>query len=136
MTYITNQVFYVGSSGGDSKLVKISTTIKDDSVAVPLPDGFSTITEDMLSQDQDLDPDAREDKGRVVTSAGSFLEVVQTFKNLSPITDAVLVDLPNSRHVGPFICSFFKPLLNNIVYILETTCDMFRARQHRFIECH
>ncbi|KAF9053599.1 hypothetical protein BDZ89DRAFT_1056185 [Hymenopellis radicata] len=105
LTYITNQVFYVGSSAGDSKLVKISTTIKDDSVAVPLPDGFSAITEDMLSQDQDLDPDAREDKGRVVTSAGSFLEVVQTFKNLSPIKDAVLVDLPNSRHKQLVTCS-------------------------------
>lgn len=38
-------------------------------------------------------------KGHIVTTYGSFLEVIQTFKNIAPIRDAVLADLDGSGQV-------------------------------------
>ena len=48
-------------------------------------------------------------KGRVVEAVGSFITVLDSYKNIAPIMDAILVDTDGTDDVAPF--SFFFPSL-------------------------
>ncbi len=40
------------------------------------------------------------EKGKVIRTEGSYLELLSSFKNIAPILDAVLVDLYDGGHVS------------------------------------
>ncbi|KAJ7134358.1 CPSF A subunit region-domain-containing protein [Mycena epipterygia] len=109
LTYLTNQVLYVGSHAGDSQLVKISSTALSSSEAptLPIPPDIKTVLAGRLA------PPSAKGKGReehsvrdcVLDVKGSFLSVIETFKNIAPILDAALVDTDNSGHQQIVTCS-------------------------------
>ena len=67
--------------------------------------------EKVLSQNDDMDVDDPTGdnflKGRVVEAMGSFITVLDSYKNIAPIMDAILVDTDGSGEVISF--SFFLP---------------------------
>ena len=98
LTYLTTQTVYLGSHFGDSQLLQISSSpvdslhastfsISPDIPALPTPrtllpkgnDGGASETEEL--------------KGYIIKNRGSYVTVLQTFKNIAPIADAALVDL-------------------------------------------
>ena len=44
-------------------------------------------------------------EGFVVNSVGNYLEELESFNNLAPIVDAVMVDIDNTGQVGEFFTS-------------------------------
>ncbi|KAJ6466487.1 CPSF A subunit region-domain-containing protein [Mycena sanguinolenta] len=111
LTYLANQVLYVGSHAGDSQLVQISSTplVSSDEATLPIPLEIETVPASRLV------PPSAKGKGReelsvplrdcVLEVKGSYLRVVDTFKNIAPILDAVLVDTDNSGHRQIVTCS-------------------------------
>ncbi|KAJ7163276.1 mono-functional DNA-alkylating methyl methanesulfonate N-term-domain-containing protein [Mycena filopes] len=111
LTYLANQVLYVGSHAGDSQLVEISATSLSsaDEPTLPIPPEITTVPAARLA------PPSAKGKGReehsetlrdcVLDVKGSFLRVIETFKNVAPILDATLVDIEKSGHPQIVICS-------------------------------
>jgi DNA damage-binding protein 1 len=109
---------------GDSQLLRISTTPLSliDKPTLPIDPRISTISPSQLTSSQsnidmspkgrgkrradldveiDMDPDAQSGrKGKVVRSEGSFLEVLATYQNLGPISDALLMNADGSGQVA------------------------------------
>ena len=56
---------------------------------------------DVDDHDMDVDSEGGDDysKGRVVEPSGSYLTVLEAYKNIAPIMDAVLVDVDGSGQV-------------------------------------
>jgi len=56
-----------------------------------------------ISQDDDMDVDVDVDvdrsEGRIVEPVGSFIKVLESFKNIAPIMDAILVDTDGNGKV-------------------------------------
>ncbi|KAJ3863624.1 CPSF A subunit region-domain-containing protein [Lentinula novae-zelandiae] len=116
LSYLSNQVTFVGSHSGDSQLVRISQVALSTSKETPtLPIPHSITTTISLENFNKLDDDKGKGpssihgngikKGHIVTTYGSFLEVFQTFKNIAPIRDAVLADLDGSGQSHIVTCS-------------------------------
>ncbi|KAK7048153.1 CPSF-A domain-containing protein [Favolaschia claudopus] len=111
LSYLTNQILFVGSHAGDSQLVKISPTLvaSDESPTLSVPSEIRTIPASRLA------PPTAKGKGKdefseplrdcVLESKGSYLRVIETVKNVAPIHDAVLVDTDNSGHRQIVTCS-------------------------------
>ncbi|KAJ7695700.1 mono-functional DNA-alkylating methyl methanesulfonate N-term-domain-containing protein [Mycena rosella] len=112
LTYLANQVVYVGSHAGDSQLVQISATplsSSDETPTLPIPSDIETVPAGRLA------PPSAKGKGReelaeplrdcILDVKGSFLKVLDTFKNIAPILDAALVDTDNSGHQQIVTCS-------------------------------
>lgn len=113
MTYLTNQALYVGSHLGDSQIVTIQQISSKDPDTVPLtiPYGVKTVSKTMAApsskkkgkqranDDMEVDDEWDVKDGRVITPDGSYLKVMQRFKNIAPILDAVLVDVDGSGQV-------------------------------------
>ncbi|KAJ7688236.1 mono-functional DNA-alkylating methyl methanesulfonate N-term-domain-containing protein [Mycena olivaceomarginata] len=112
LTYLANQVLYVGSHAGDSQLVQISSTSlssSDESPTLPIPPEIKTVVAARLV------PPSVKGKGReelseplrdcVLDVKGPYIRVIDTFKNVAPILDAVLVDTDNSGHRQIVTCS-------------------------------
>ncbi|KAJ6557241.1 CPSF A subunit region-domain-containing protein [Mycena vulgaris] len=111
LTYLANQILYVGSHAGDSKLVQISSTPLSsvESPTLPIPSDIKTASPGRLA------PPSAKGKGKAENSEplrdcvldvkGSFLTNVSTFKNIAPILDAALVDMDNSGHQQIVTCS-------------------------------
>ncbi|KAJ7505532.1 CPSF A subunit region-domain-containing protein [Mycena galericulata] len=111
LTYLTNQVLYIGSHAGDSQLVQIRSTplSSSDEPTLPIPPEITTIPPGRLA------PPSAKGKGRqelaeplrdcVLDVSGSFIRVFETFKNIAPILDAALVDTDNSGHQQVVTCS-------------------------------
>lgn len=106
LTYLSSQVFYLGSHFGDSQLLRVHSSPFS---ALKLPTlliapSVVTVSPDFLiSNDKGKGKagvDSRKDIGRVVRSQGNFLEVMDTWKNIAPIMDAVLADTDGSGHVS------------------------------------
>ncbi|KAJ7579305.1 CPSF A subunit region-domain-containing protein [Mycena floridula] len=96
LCYLTNNVVYLGSFLGDSQLLRITTAANSrlDYPTLPVPAGVATMPEPSSKGKQRVDmgsPPDEEDSG-IIRRNGSFLEVLDTFKNIAPIRDAVLVD--------------------------------------------
>ncbi|KAG6903292.1 hypothetical protein C0995_000187 [Termitomyces sp. Mi166 len=116
LTYLTSQTIYVGSHLGDSQLLQLSPTpVSSFSTStLPIPADVKTVTSARLShssgkgkaraiddEDDSLDPT----KGIVIKSEGSFITVLDTFTNISPIVDAILVDTDGSGERQIVTCS-------------------------------
>ncbi|KAF8208666.1 mono-functional DNA-alkylating methyl methanesulfonate N-term-domain-containing protein [Mycena galopus ATCC 62051] len=112
LAYLANQVLYVGSHAGDSQLVQISSTpvsTSDEAPTLPIPPEITTVPAARLA------PPSAKGKGReeyseplrdcVLDVKGPYLRVIDTFKNIAPILDAVLVDTDNSGHPQIVTCS-------------------------------
>ncbi|KAJ7164666.1 CPSF A subunit region-domain-containing protein [Mycena crocata] len=111
LTYLDNQILYVGSHAGDSQLVQISTTplSSSDEATLPIPLDIKTVSPARLV------PPSAKGKGRedhaeafrdcVLEVKGSYVRVIETFKNIAPILDAALVDTDNSGHHQIVTCS-------------------------------
>ncbi|KAF8967077.1 CPSF A subunit region-domain-containing protein [Flammula alnicola] len=123
LTYLTNQIIYVGSHLGDSQLVQISSnaTSVQDMPSLTIPSDIKTVTsgslmtvsskkgkEKAVSQDDmDVDDENVDDysKGRVVEPMGSFINVLDSYKNIAPIMDAISVDTDGSGQTQIVTCS-------------------------------
>lgn len=117
LTYLTNQSVYVGSHLGDSQLVQISPSaisaeipetliIPPDVAAVSASSVSSAASsrkgKEKASQNDmevDEDDDGDHSKGRVVDPQGTYINVLETYKNIGPIMDAISVDIDGSGQV-------------------------------------
>ena len=127
LTYLSNQNLYLGSHTGDSQLLQISSspvsTQEVESISIPqeirtCSSGSLSATsprkgkENDLLQSNDMDVDdpiiGNFSQGRVVEATGSFITVLDSYKNIAPIMDAILVDTDGTDEVNPF---FFFPSL-------------------------
>lgn len=115
LTYLTSQVLYLGSHLGDPQLLRINTSPVSalESPTLPVPSDIKTISPSDLtlmssassSKEKWRSGEARtvtpgkEEKGIVVLGQGNYLSVVDSWKNIAPIMDAVLVDLDGSGQV-------------------------------------
>ncbi|KAJ3923618.1 CPSF A subunit region-domain-containing protein [Lentinula edodes] len=108
LTYLSNQITFVGSHLGDSQLVRISqvalSTAKE-SLTLPIPESVGTriSVEDGSGGSGSGGKGIK--KGWIVATHGSFIEVIQRFKNIAPIRDAVLADLDGSGQSHIVTCS-------------------------------
>ena len=100
LTYLTNQVVYLGSHFGDSQLLQIvsSPISNTDCPTLPIPASIRTIKPNDLSvlTKNKSDEDA---EGIIVNGIGSYLIELESFNNLAPIVDGILVDTDNSAQV-------------------------------------
>ncbi|KIJ59461.1 hypothetical protein HYDPIDRAFT_177805 [Hydnomerulius pinastri MD-312] len=106
LTYLTNQIVYLGSHFGDSQLLQISSSPVSNLDAPTLPVPSSVLT--VKPADPSLVPRRRADEnaeGTIVNCVGSYILEVESFKNLAPIVDAVLVDTDNSGQNEIVTCS-------------------------------
>ncbi|KAK7056644.1 hypothetical protein VNI00_002361 [Paramarasmius palmivorus] len=114
ISYLDNQVFYVGSHLGDSQVIKLHQNGTSNlEPTLPIPPETQGIrrssdkgkkkakedNEDLFDESLDLR------KGRVIELTGKYLSVFQTFKNIAPIADAILVDLDDSGQQQLVTCS-------------------------------
>lgn len=101
LTYLTNRVVYLGSHFGDSQLLQIvpSPTSSSDCPTLPIPESIPTIRPKDLSlgAKNRVDEDA---EGIIVNGTGSCLVELETFNNLAPIVDGILVNTDDSGQVS------------------------------------
>jgi DNA damage-binding protein 1 len=113
LSYLDNGVLYLGSHYGDSQLVRVSSSARQGTMPSSLP--VEVIAQSFKSSNSkgkqrageaDGDTDVGSiNKGSVVKTEGSYLEVVQTFQGLSPIMDATLADVDQSGQVQLVVCA-------------------------------
>lgn len=100
LTYLTHQVVYLGSHFGDSQLLQIATSpiSNTDCPTLPVPASIPTVKPKDLSMvaKNKIDEDA---EGIIVNGIGSYLVELESFNNLAPIVDGILVDTDNSGQV-------------------------------------
>lgn len=125
LTYLTNQILYVGSHMGDSQLVQLTPTPNAfaDKPTLPIPLDIHTVpstsfdasafkkgkgratSPDFDSMEVDEDETVSpQGSGNVIATKGSYLSVLERFKNIAPIIDACLVETDGGQ-VGVFISS-------------------------------
>ena len=123
LTYLLNQNLYLGSHTGDSQLLQISSSpVSTQEVpSISIPPEIRTCSSGSLSAtslrkgkekallDNDMDVDdpigGSFSEGRVVEAMGSFITVLDSYKNIAPIVDAIMVDTDGTGEVTSF--SFF-----------------------------
>ena len=124
LTYLSNQNLYLGSHTGDSQLLQISSSpVSTQEVpSISIPSEICTCSSGSLAakspkkgkeiQNNDMDVDdpigGNFSKGRVVEAMGSFITVLDSYKNIAPIVDAILVDTDGTDDVTLFFF-FFLP---------------------------
>jgi DNA damage-binding protein 1 len=99
-------VLYVGSHFGDSQLLRINTTPESelDMPTLPIPSAIkasdpSRLQSSLKGKNRDVDDPELVSKGCIIRSQGNFLTAIQTFKNIAPVADAILVDTDGSGQV-------------------------------------
>lgn len=100
LTYLANQVVYLGSHFGDSQLLQISPfpVSSPDCPTLPIPASIRTIKpKDLGTMAKNRNDDGTE--GIIVNGIGSHLIELESFNNLAPIVDGILVDTDNSGQV-------------------------------------
>jgi len=116
LTYLTNQVLYVGSHLGDSQLVQLrqvpNAFVDEPTLLIPSdvrtiqPSSFEMSASKKGKQraasptfDMDVDDDAGDPQelGNIVATKGSYVTVLEQFKNIAPILDACLVELDGGQ---------------------------------------
>ncbi|KAG1776175.1 CPSF A subunit region-domain-containing protein [Suillus placidus] len=105
LTYLANQVFYNGSHFGSSQLLQITTTPSSalDAPTLPVPSTIPTISPNalnshVLGRNDDV-------SGYIVVGMGSYVAELESFNNLAPILDAVLIDTDGSGQNEIVTCS-------------------------------
>ncbi|CCM01903.1 uncharacterized protein FIBRA_03974 [Fibroporia radiculosa] len=114
LTYLSSQVLYLGSHFGESQLLRIhqSPFTERDAETLPIPDHVKSISAVSLPGgkgkerlDDSLEPSKKERGGQVVLGKGKFVEVLDSYENIAPIMDAVMVDLDGSGQPQIIACS-------------------------------
>ncbi|KAI9462206.1 hypothetical protein HD554DRAFT_2127153 [Boletus coccyginus] len=99
LTYLTNQVVYLGSHFGDLQLLQIapSSVSSLDRPTLPILASIPTIKPNDLSlvAKNKIDEDA---EGIIVNGVDNYLEL-KSFNNLAPIVDGILIDIDDSGQV-------------------------------------
>lgn len=106
LTYLTNQVVYLGSHYSDSQLLRISQTPVSslDVPTLPVPSSVPTIRPSEISAAGKRRA-TNVAEGVVVNGLGSHLAELERFTNLAPTVDAVLVDFDNTGQKEIVTCS-------------------------------
>jgi len=101
LTYLSNHVFYLGSHFGNSQLLQISTTPSSslDTTTLPVSQATLTISPNALNS-LVVGQGRNGGQGYVVVGKGSYLTELESFNNLAPILDAILVDTDGSGQVS------------------------------------
>ena len=147
LSYLSNQNLYLGSHKGDSQLLQISSSpVSTQEVpSISIPQEIRTCSSGSLSassprkgkekdllQNNDMDVDdpigGNFSKGRVVEAMGSFITVLDSYKNIAPIMDAILVDTDGTDEVTSFLFLFFLPC-DDLLY-KDANCNVFWRRKH------
>ncbi|KAF9267572.1 hypothetical protein L218DRAFT_895037 [Marasmius fiardii PR-910] len=110
ISYLDNQAVFIGSHHGDSQVIKIHTqpTSSEDKRTLEIPPHVRTVPKGALEKgkgravDEDVDDFSN---GRVVSNRGTYLTVLQTFKNIAPILDAVLTNVDSGGQPQIVTCS-------------------------------
>jgi DNA damage-binding protein 1 len=99
LTYLDNQVFYNGSHFGGSQLLQITTTPSSalDAPTLPVPSTLPTISPNALNSH--VSGRNNDGPGYIVVGIGSYITELESFNNLAPILDAVLIDTDGSGQV-------------------------------------
>ncbi|KAL0569702.1 hypothetical protein V5O48_012262 [Marasmius crinis-equi] len=118
ISYLANQAVFIGSHFGSSQVVKIhlQSTSSDNDPTLEIPSTVKAVEKSLLEKDREprideVDEEEEEEehdgykKGRVIYNRGTYLTVLQTFKNIAPILDAVLADTDNSGQPQIVTCS-------------------------------
>ncbi|KAF9485871.1 hypothetical protein BDN70DRAFT_870784 [Pholiota conissans] len=124
LTYLTNQTIYVGSHLGDSQLVQISSTptSAQDLPILAIPADIKTVTANSLmalsstkgkekaTAQDDMDVDEEDSSeyskiGRIIEPQGSYLDILESYKNIAPIMDAISVDIDENGQNQIVTCS-------------------------------
>lgn len=93
LSYLSSQIFYLGSLLNEPQLIRVNP-IPAKEVDIPRLTNCETITPSEL----DAKPYG-ESRGIVVSSTSSYVEVLETYPNIAPICDAVLLDPNNTGQV-------------------------------------
>lgn len=107
MSYLSNQILYIGSHMGNPQIVQVHATAQTaiDGDTLPIPADISTVSSKELADDnedvemEDAGVDNRSNKGKIVKTRGSFVEILESYPNIAPIVDAMLVDTDGSGQV-------------------------------------
>ncbi|KAG2758166.1 hypothetical protein P692DRAFT_20763238 [Suillus brevipes Sb2] len=105
LTYLDNQVFYNGSHFGGSQLLQITTTPSSalDAPTLPVPSTLPTISPNALNSH--VSGRNNDGPGYIVVGIGSYITELESFNNLAPILDAVLIDTDGSGQNEIVTCS-------------------------------
>ncbi|CAL1713378.1 unnamed protein product [Somion occarium] len=112
LTYLSSQIVYIGSHYGDSQLVRIlpAPASSVDVDTLPIPSDIITSSPASLTQSEKgkevMTHDGKDRaKGIVLKLKGSHVEVLETYRNIAPIVDAILADLDDSGQPQIVTCS-------------------------------
>ncbi|THH31175.1 hypothetical protein EUX98_g3000 [Antrodiella citrinella] len=110
LAYLSNQVVFVGSHLGPSQLLRIHQEIVGTSSGdtLPIPSGVAAVLSlsNPDGDDDDEGPiDNRKPKGIIIRNKGNHVEVLDTYRNIAPIMDAVLADTESSGQPQIVTCS-------------------------------
>ncbi|KAH8104484.1 mono-functional DNA-alkylating methyl methanesulfonate N-term-domain-containing protein [Cristinia sonorae] len=110
LTHLASQVIYVGSHLGPSQLLRIHQEIisSPENDTLPIPAGVTTVTSlAHIDEEDDTDSaaDRRKGNGVIIRNKGVHLEVLDSYRNISPIMDAVLADTEYSGQPQIVTCS-------------------------------
>ncbi|THG98601.1 hypothetical protein EW026_g3605 [Hermanssonia centrifuga] len=124
LSYLSSQVLYVGSHTGDAQLIRIHATAQTnlDTDTLPISNGFQTILPTELArqvqrrepqgEDYEMHDNAEQKEkereirnGRIINGKGSYVEVLDSYRNLAPILDAVSADTDDSGQPQIVTCS-------------------------------
>lgn len=102
LTYLTSQILFVGSHHGDSQVIQINSkpVAALDLPTLPVPSDIPTISISDFAmhhsrKGKGKGPDEAEirgGQGLIILDKGSFLKVLDIWKNIGPVLDAALVD--------------------------------------------
>lgn len=143
IAYLSNQALFLGSHLGDSQLITISQVPSLDEPIPPIPTKIKTVDKMSIgslsrrkgkqrASEDDMDVDDADQEvggqGYVVTPDGSYVKVLESFKNIGPIIDAAMVDIDGSGQVRRFPDHIIR---RHLTSSLAAVGDLFRGQQHR-----
>jgi DNA damage-binding protein 1 len=119
---------------GDSQLVQLTATPNAfvDEPTLPIPSDVHTVSPNSFDAsaskkgkgralsptfDMEVDDgvDDPQDSGNVVATKGSYINILERFKNIAPILDACLVELDGGQVCGVHpMCQTVTELLNSV----------------------
>ncbi|KAK7682424.1 hypothetical protein QCA50_014629 [Cerrena zonata] len=107
LTHITSQFFYIGSHVGNSQLVRLlqAPASSSDTDTLPIPSSIPTSPPSILSAERRKDDDKERAKGAIIKLTGSYVEVLESFRNIAPIVDATSADIDGSGQPQLITCS-------------------------------
>jgi DNA damage-binding protein 1 len=126
LTYLTNQVLYLGSHSGSSQLLRIESTpvSLQENPALQIPSDIKITTENefLLSSKGKAKVDVESNtQGTIISAPGTRLTVLEAYQNIAPITDAVLLDPDGSGQVIKNV--LFVPITKSCFQPNVVTCS-------------